>query len=338
MATGHGSRNSTTDTGWTLGPAESRLVRVCFYLAEGALGGAILFSGLATVLGPGALDGLAVGFPVDAWQFALATTVAVLVYALAKRIARRTDDSRAASQPSTAGATETESPPGVARPAVDRWGAWVGREWLLVRRWRWSGMLVGLFLIGLGGVHGGASTWAGVTAGATVTGVLVLGFCSLALGYFSCSAGSVDPDSRTLLYLKPPVTTMRERGSVDLRYVRSVRSIRFRSRALVWLGFVRGTPRRFLLQGFYVLPVQILDRYRPVFDVGDDPPLDPAARATALRRESLAILAGYVLLTLGVALGLLWSGLATSIFLVVLLATVLAAVGAVVLVEAVSTI
>ena len=337
MGTGHSSRISTTDADWTLGPAESRLVRVCFYLAEGALGGTILYSCLVTVLGPSALDGSAVSFPVDAWQFVLATTVVVLVYALAKRIARRTDESRASSHPSTAEATETEAPSGVARPVVDRWGAWIGREWLLVRRWRWSGTLVCLFVIGLGGVHGWVSTWVGVTAGASVSGVLVLGLGSIALGYFSCSAGAIDPDSRTLLYLKPPVTTIRERGSVDLRYVRSVRSIRFRRRALVWLGFTRGTPRRFLLQGFYVLPVPILDRYRPVLDDVDDPQLDPATRATALRRESLSVLAGYVLLTLGVALGLAWSGLATSILLVVLVATVLAAVGAVVLVEAVST-
>ena len=338
MSTGHDSQLSTTGAGWSLGPAESRLVRVCFYLAEGALGGVILYSGLASILGPSALDGSVVGFTMSAWQLAIATVVVVLVYILAQLIARHTDAPRAPSQLSTDEAIETKSPSGVSRPGVDRWGAWIGREWLLVRQWRWSGTLVALFLIGLGEVHGGGSPWVGVTEGATVTGVLVLGLGSLAVGYLSCSAGAIDPDSRTLLYLKPPVTTIRERGSVDLRYVRSVRSIRFRGRALVWLGFVRGTPRRFLLQGFYVLPVQILDRYGPVFDVEDDPPLDPDARATALRRESLAVLAGYVFLTLGVALGLVWSGLATSILLVVLIATVLAAVGAVVLVEAVSTI
>ncbi|UPV99375.1 hypothetical protein M0R88_12670 [Halorussus gelatinilyticus] len=265
---------------WSVGPADSRAIRVLFYLAEGLLGGAvvsILFSVAAETL-PAALAG-------DPWAPGLIAVFALLV---AGRVVWGYAVVRAA-------ADRSRTAPGATL-----------LTWTRDQQWRWPllvTLVVGTALVALGSGATGAfsedSRWLGT--------LLLAAGCS-ALGEFLSSEGQLDAEKLTLA-----TPRYREWREVDLRALASLRRVSVGPFAVCWLSVAPGVEDRTAIQGFYALPTDVAERGRSAFESGlaADPPVDAetAERARFFRRVNRAVGVGVLLLAVAAFLVVAWSGM-----------------------------
>ncbi|UPV73344.1 hypothetical protein M0R89_12395 [Halorussus limi] len=272
---------------WSVGPADSRAVRVLFYLAEGLLGGAvvsILFSVAAETL-PAALAG-------DPWAPGLLAVFALLAVG---RVVWGYAVVRAAADRSRSGPGATLL------------------TWTRDQQWRWPllvTLVVGTALVALGSGATGAfsedSRWLGT--------LLLAAGCS-ALGEFLSSEGRLDADELTLA-----TPRYREWREVDLRALASVRRVSVGPFAVCWLSVAPGVEDRTTIQGFYAIPTGVVERGRSAFETGlaAVPPVDPetAERARFFRRVNRVVAAGAFLLAVGGLLALAWVGTSAGNLLV----------------------
>jgi hypothetical protein len=274
-----GEHSGSGALSWKVGPADSRLVRVLTYLAEGFLGGALLFAVFDALWGLvfGTAAGNSLGLGVAA-LFVVLLARWVWFTLWARRATRHADDP----------------------------GRWMTREWLEVYRLRWVvvlTMLVGGGLLAADSflsLHGddSESLWFGA--------MLVSVGCILASGLLS-TRGELDADSLTL-------TTYRygERRELDLRTLTATKRLTLGNHTLLWLSVTPGVEKRTAMQGFYAIPTPVLDRGWSAFEAGlaADPPMndETVERGRFFRRVNRFVAAGVLLLALGALVGLAWLG------------------------------
>jgi hypothetical protein len=274
-----GNRSRRGELSWTVGPADSRLVRTLTYLAEGFLGGALLFAvfGLAQSL----VFGVATGNPLSLGVAAL------FVVLLARRL------------------WFTLWARGVMRRADDP-GRWMTREWLEVYRLRWVVVLTILVGGGLLAADSFLSLQGDERESLWFAAMLVSAVSILASGLLS-TRGELDADSLTLT-----VHRYGEWRELDLRTLTAARRVALEGHTLLWLSVTPGVETRTATQGFYAIPTPVLERAWPAFEAGlaADPPLDPETveRGRFFRRVNRFVTAGFFLLAFGALAGLAWLG------------------------------
>lgn len=264
---------------WKVGPADSRPIRILLYLAEGFLGGALLFIavGFGRDLLSDALEG-------HLWLLGVAGVFAVLLvrwgwFLLWQRgTIRREGDPR----------------------------LWTTKEWLEVQRWPW---VVAVVILGGGGLVAASSSvsgWNDASGPLWYAAMAVALACALLAGSL-CSRGEIDPDSLTLTAFR-----YGEWRELDLRTLTVVKPVRIGSHALVWLSVSPGVEKRTASQGFYAIPTAMLDRTWPAFEAGlaADPPIDSETieRGRFFRRVNRFVAVGFFLLALGVVAAMAWLG------------------------------
>lgn len=238
-----------------MGPANSRVVRVLLYLGEGFAIGAILSAAAGLVLP--FLEG-------GRWLFGL---LALLLLLAARWPAHLRHAHRGGDV------------------------AWEIQEWLTVRRWP-------LTLLVLAAVSGGliygqlrpsverfVLSWLAVHVSA-LTGFLFAGFALLL-----SSRGDLDPETLTLSY--------DGRGAVDLNHVTGVRRFAMGAWTFLWLSVSSECGQRQRLRGLYVVPSETANRTVSVCDA--DAGAVPEARESTRPSRSLVFVGALVLS--GVGLG-----------------------------------
>lgn len=259
---------------WTVGPAESRLVRVLLYLAEGFFGGGIVV--LLVAFGRSLLP---TGFAGSSWTLVvLAFAGLPLAWKFWIYFVRRSNHLT----------------------------VWLWHDWLAVHRWWWAlsvailvgGVLVAVVLRSPWYSYADRSAWFGA--------LFVSLACALLAGLLS-SKGELDSKSLTL-------TTLRygEWRDLDLRMLTVTERATFGPHAVVWLSVSPGVENRTATQGFYSVPADVLDRAWPAFEAGlaADPPIDDEtiARGRFFRRVNRTVAVGFFLFALAVVAGMAWLG------------------------------
>lgn len=274
---------------WAVGPADSRAIRVLFYLAEGLLGGAV-----AAVVVSGSEEALPAGLPGGPVSPGLVAVFVLLVlgsvvwfYALA-RVA--VEQSRK---------PDSSDPTSWAQFQHSALAAWTRDQ-----QWRWPG-LIGI-VVAAGLVALGPNAPGTLSEDPLWFGALLLAVGCSALGELLSSEGRIDPESLTLA-----TPRYREWREVDLRTLTSVRRVSVGEFTVCWLSVAPGVGKRTALQGFYAVPTAVLERAWSAFEEGlaADPPVDAetAERARFFRRVNRVVAGGVLSLAVGTlfALGLL---------------------------------
>lgn len=273
------ARNDSDTLSWKLGPADSRSVRILLYLAEGWLGGALLF--IAVDFGRDLLSDALEG---HLWLLGVAGVFALLLvrwvwFLLWQRgTIRREGDPR----------------------------LWTTKEWLEVQRWPLVVAAVVLVGGGLVAASSSVSGWNDANRPLWSGAMGVALACALLAGLL-CSKGEIDPESLTLTAFR-----YGEWRELDLRTLTVAKPIRVGPHALVWLSVSPGVEKRTASQGFYSIPTDVLDRTWPAFEAGlaADPPIDDEtiARGRFFRRVNRFVAVGFFLLALGVVAAMTWIG------------------------------
>lgn len=208
---------------WSEGPATSRPIRILLYLAEGLVGGGLIsVAGSMAILAFGASAG-AVGL------FAIFLVIAARWTAFFQYRSRE----------------ETR---------------WELREWIRVRRWPWTVLLVGLLGGALLSLQLRSLAWVILANLGINQGLLFTGFLGAGVAFRLSSKGEVDPETLTLSY--------GGRREVDLHYLTDVKRVTIGPWTLLWLSAPRGYEDRRTLKGLYVLPSETIGQVWHVFEAG----------------------------------------------------------------------
>jgi hypothetical protein len=264
---------------WKVGPADSRPIRILLYLAEGGFGGALLF--VAVDAGRRVVADPVAG---DPWLLGVVGVFAVLLvrwgwFLLWQRgTIRREDDSR----------------------------LWTTHEWLEV--YRWPRVAAAVVLVGAGLVAVDSSVSGCNDANTPIWyGTMVVALACALLAGLLCSKGELDAESLTLIAFR-----YGEWREVDLRTLTVAKPVRVGPYAFVWLSVSPGVEKRTATQGFYAIPTDCLDRAWPAFEAGlaADPPIDDETveRGRFFRRVNRFVAGGFLVLGLGILVGLAWLG------------------------------
>ena len=213
----------STAYSWDRGPANSRPIRVLLYLAEGLAGGGFIsLTGSMAILAFGASAGAAGIFAI--FLVIAARWTVFLQY-------RSRDEVR-----------------------------WELQEWIRVRHWPWTVLLVGLLGGGLLSLQLRSRGWI-ILANLGINQVLLFsGFLCAGVAFRLSSKGEVDPETLTLSY--------DGRREVDLHYLTDIRRVTIGPWAVLWLSAPRGYEHRRTLKGLYVLPSETIARVWHVFEAG----------------------------------------------------------------------
>lgn len=249
---------------WEFGPASSRLVRAFLYLFEGVFGGLTLYFGWL-------LAGA------DRWVLGVVGAL-ILVAGMVGWFHR--DKLR-----SSFALAETDS------------RLW--REWLAVRRWRWT-VAVSL-LAGVAFVFGYSQYW---WARSVLGFSYFIVFPFFGLAAFLSPRGAIDVETRTLAYTEPGMLTGRERErEYDIDTVSGIRRLPLGGRTVLLLSFAShptgGGRWRLIL-----LPTDVAEAAVPVFERGTT--VD-GGRSEAVRLSRKTFRIGLVLF-LGMGVTLLLAG------------------------------
>lgn len=259
---------------WSYGPANSRLVRILFYLAEGILWGLVAVQVLTLVW-------LAVG--TDPWLLGTLTVFLLLAVRWASFFATVSERS-------------------------GRYAHRDFREWVTVRRWPLvfvsSVLFAGVLLAGALGYWWWfvpdveIEWWWRYSSGdrAVFFAGLFVGITLLVLARSLSSSGEVDPETATLSY--------RERDAIDLASLSDVKRFTVGEWTVLWLRFEPGVRERTAVQGLYAIPTDVVERAWPAFEAGMDADPEVAEREStprdrSLRTTNLGIVAGYVAFAVG---------------------------------------
>lgn len=272
--------NARDDLSWSYGPANSRLVRTLFYLAEGALWGLVASQVLV-------LAWLAVG--AHPWLLGVLAVFLVLAVRWASLLAKISKRS-------------------------GRYAHRDIREWVAVRRWPLvlaaavlfaSAFLAAPFLYWWLDPGVGLEWWWRYTSGDRLVffGGFLFGIVLLVLARSLSTDGEIDPEALTLSY--------RQRDGIDLSALAGARRFAVGPYTVLWLRFEPGVRDRTVVQGFYVIPTPIVERAWPVFEAGLAADTEVAGREStprdrSFRTTTLGIVVGYAALAVG-ALALLYA-------------------------------
>lgn len=213
----------STEYSWDIGPAHSRPIRVLLYLAEGLAGGGIIsVAGSMAIFAFGASAG-AVGI------FAIFLIIAARWTAFFQYRSR--DEVR-----------------------------WELQEWMRVRRWPWTVLLVGLLGGGLLSLQLRSLVWVVLTNLGINQVLLFSGFLCAGVAFRLGSKGEVDPETFTLSY--------DGRREVDLHYLTDLKRVTIGPWTLLWLSAPRGYEHRRTLKGLYVIPAETVAQVWQVFEAG----------------------------------------------------------------------
>lgn len=291
--------DSAARLSWSVGPADSRAIRVLFYLAEGLLGGAV-----AAILLSRSEELLSTGFPVGPVAPGLVAVFVLLVlgravwfYALARVTV---EQSRKSDSTESAESRDSARPTSSTQFHNSALAAWTRNQ-----QWRWSVAVAIVVTVGLVALAPDARV--AYPESPLRFGTLLLAVGCSALGELLSSEGRIDLDSLTLA-----APRYREWREVDLRTLTSVWRISMGPFTILWLSVRPGVERRTAIQGFYAIPTPIVERAWSAFEAGlaADSPIDAetAERARFFRRVNRAVAIGVLLIGVGGLLGLAWVG------------------------------
>lgn len=291
---------SSTGLTWSIGPADSRLVRVLLYLAEGLFGGIILSSVLLLVGSP-VIDLLR---GVNPWSLGL---VAVLLFLLVWKTAILAGVLRAAPEP----------------PQTTR-------EWVEIQQWRWAivtSLIVTAFLVG-GEVF--VWEWYSQTYDWISLAFFFAGIALFSVAGVLVSTGEIDRDTMTLTDVPP---SSNEPRRINLRSLRGVKRFTIGDRTLLWLSFEPGYGSS--TKHLHAIPTEVVDRGWSVFQSGLAADVEVEASARSARRQNLLAVVGFTAITGTTLATFSWLGAPSEV--VVVLAMVFAFVGIAFLYSVVST-